>query len=231
MSKTIDKNNIITSIRSDLGLNEESTLDEAYVTQARKFNLSTELLSSKTKIAHQEIFDSYVDTLNRVSAELDTASREDANLEDSTFRSLKIDEISNLNASFLHAMYFENISDLNSKILMDSLTFLRLERDFGTFNAWQEDFIACCMSSRNGWAVTVYNGFLNRYINVVVDLNAVNVPFSSYPIIVMDCWEHAYYRDYLEDRKAYIFGMMKELNWDVVEERVKKAERISKVLK
>ena len=28
MSKTIDKNNIITSIRSDLGLNEESTLDE-----------------------------------------------------------------------------------------------------------------------------------------------------------------------------------------------------------
>jgi superoxide dismutase len=44
-------------------------------------------------------------------------------------------------------------------------------------------------------------------------------------------WEHAYYRDYLKDKKSYVFAMMKELNWDVVENRFKKSERISKSLK
>ena len=89
---------------------------------------------------------------------------------------------------------------------MDSLAFMRLERDFGTFDEWQKDFIACCMSSRNGWAITVYNAFLNRYVNIVVDLHSLNVPINCYTIIVMDMWEHSYYRDYLNDKKTYIYA-------------------------
>jgi Fe-Mn family superoxide dismutase len=109
---------------------------------------------------------------------------------------------------------------------MDSLAYMRLERDFGSFDAWQRDFIACALSARNGWAVTVYNVFLKRYMNVVVDLHSIGIPFSSIPIIVIDCWEHTYYRDYLKDRRSYVFAMMKELKWDTIEERVRKAERM-----
>ena len=65
---------------------------------------------------------------------------------------------------------------------------------------------------------------------MVVDLNSVNVPINSYPVIVLDMWENSYYRDYLNDKKTYIFAMMKELNWEVVSERVQRAEKISKVL-
>ena len=166
-----------------------------------------------------------------MSAELDGADRSDANSNHSTFRSLKIDETFNLNGAFLHGLFFENISDPHSQLTMDSLTFMRLERDFGTFDAWQKDFIACAMSSRNGWAITVYNTFLDRYMNVVCDLQSLNVPFSAHPVIVLDMWEHSYYRDYLNDKKAYIFAMMKELDWDVVEKRIKKVEKIGKVLK
>tara|TARA_Y100000310_G_scaffold238309_1_gene241683 strand:- start:262 stop:969 length:708 start_codon:yes stop_codon:yes gene_type:complete len=219
------------TIRQTLGLKskkEHKDVSESYVTQAKKFNLSTEFLSDKTKQAHLKIFEEHVEILNVISAELDAVDREAANLDHSTYRSLKIDEIYNLNGSFLHALFFENISDLKSQIVMDSLTFMRLERDFGSFDAWQRDFIACAMSSRNGWAVTVYNTFINRYINVCVDLHNINIPFSSFPIVVLDCWEHSYYRDYLNDRKTYIFAMMKELDWDVIEKRVKKAEKIGK---
>ena len=219
------------AIREGLGLPEKKTLKEAYVTQAKKFNLSTELLSIKTKEAHQKLFEKYVDSLNDISARLDTADRDDANSNNSNFRSLKIDEVYNCNAAFLHALYFENVSDLHSKINMDSLAFIRLERDFGTFDAWQKDFIACSLSSRSGWAVTVYNGFLKRYMNIVVDLHNINVPINCYPVVVMDMWEHAYYRDYLDDKKAYIFAMMKQFNWSVIENRFKESEKISKVLK
>jgi Fe-Mn family superoxide dismutase len=209
---------------------QENNLNEAYVTQAKVFSLSTEFLSDKNKIAHQELFEGYVKSLNKISAELDVAPREDANSNDSTFRSLKIDEAYNLNGAFLHGLFFENISDMQSKITMDSLVYMRLERDFGTFDEWQKDFIACAMSARNGWAVTVYNTFLKRYINVVVDLHNINIPFSSFPVVVLDMWEHSYYRDYLNDKKSYIFAMMKELDWDKINDRVKKAEKVSKVL-
>ena len=108
---------------------------------------------------------------------------------------------------------------------------MRLSRDFGTFDAWQEDFVACCLSARNGWGVTVYNTHLQRYMNTVIDLHSQNVMCGIIPVIIMDCWEHSYYRDYLRDRKTYVFGMMKELNWNVIEERFVKADLIAKVLK
>tara|TARA_B100000131_G_scaffold272342_1_gene273217 strand:+ start:38 stop:763 length:726 start_codon:yes stop_codon:yes gene_type:complete len=221
----------ISAIREGLGLKPKKRIDEAFVVQSRKFNLPTELLSQKTKVAHEELLDGYVETLNEVSAKLDTVDRETANSNDSDYRSLKIDETYNCNAAFLHGLYFENISDLHSKVTMDSLSYIRLERDFGTFDAWQKDFIACCMSSRNGWAITVYNAFLDRYMNVVVDLHSLNVPINCYPVIVMDMWEHAYYKDYLTDKKSYVFGMMKQFNWPTIEERFKKSEKIAKAMK
>ncbi len=144
---------------------------------------------------------------------------------------MKIDETYNCNAAFLHALYFENISDAHSKISMDSLSYMRFERDFGTFDAWQKDFIACAMSSRNGWAITVYNGFLKRYMNIVVDLHSLNVPINCYPVLVLDMWEHSYYKDYVNDKKSYIFAMMKQLDWSTIENRVKESEKIAKVLK
>lgn len=209
----------------------QTRLAEAYVVSASKYEMSTEKLSEENKLAHQELMEGYAKSLNEISAALDTADRDSANPNNSTFRNLKMDEVHNLNASFLHGMFFENISDIRSNLAMDSLTYMRLERDWGGFDAWQRDFIACAMSSRNGWVVTVYNFFLKRYINVVVDLHNGGIPFSSVPVIVLDCWEHSYYRDYLKDRKSYIFSMMKELRWDTIEDRIRKAERMAEATK
>ena len=213
-------------IRRDLNLKK---LDESYVTKAKKYDLPTELLSEKAKAAHQELLAGYVKALNDVSAKLDSADRELANPNNSEFRNLKLDEVHNINAAFLHALYFENIADPQSVITMDSLVFMRLERDFGSFDAWQKDFVACALSARNGWALTVYSRMLKRYMNVVVDLHSLSVPIDCVPIIVMDCWEHSYYRDYLSDRKTYVYGMMKEFDWKEIEERFRKAEKIAKI--
>jgi len=237
MSDKITGVDLINSVRQSLGLEPKSAADasgalnEAYVIATKTFKLPTELMSQKSKAAHLELLQGYVDSVNNISAQLDAVDRGAANSNHSEYRSLKIDETYNLNAAFLHGLFFDNISDLRSQITMDSLTYMRLERDFGTFDDWQEDFIATAVSSRSGWALTVYNGFLDRYMNVVVDLHSLNVPVSCYPVIVLDMWEHSYYRDYLNDKKTYVFAMMKELNWDVIEDRVKKADRLAKVIK
>jgi len=209
---------------------KDDMLSEAYVIESGQFNLNTELLSKKNKQAHLELFQNYTKTLNKISSSLDGVDKTASNLNCSNFRSLKIDEVYNHNASFLHGLFFENISDLNSTVTMDSLAYMRLARDFGSFDLWQEDFVACCLSSRNGWAVTYFDLHMKRYVNTIIDLHSQNVMTGMFPVIVIDCWEHSYYKDYLKDRKTYVFAMMKELNWSVIESRIEKADKISKIL-
>lgn len=206
-------------------------VNEAYVVSTRKYDVTTEKLSEETKMAHEALMEGYAKSLNEVSAELETADRENVNTNNSYFRNLKMDEVYNLNAVFLHGMFFENISDVRSNVPMDSLAYMRFERDWGSFDAWQRDFIACALSARNGWVVTVYNFMLRRYVNVIVDLHNIGIPFSSVPVIVLDCWEHSYYRDYLKDRKSYVFAMMKELRWEKIEDRIRKVEKMAEALR
>ena len=206
-------------------------LDESYVAEPKPFKQVSELVSQKTKDSHVESYKKYVEALNGVSAELDTADRAAADSKHSEFRSLKLDETYNLNGVWLHELYFANCFDPHSEVYMDSKAYLRLERDFGTFEDWQKDFIACALSSGQGWAVCGYNMYLKRYINTMVSNNSQDVMVGLYPLVVVDMHEHAYFRDYMSDKKSYLVAQMREFNWNVVEERFLKAEALHEVLK
>jgi len=206
-------------------------LNESYVHEPKQFKQVTEFVSQKTKTAHTELYKGYIESLNKISSELDTAERGNANSRHSEYRSLKLDEVYNLNASWLHELYFANCFDPHSEIVMDSMSYLRLQRDFGTFDDWQRDFMACALSAGSGWAVLGYHMFLKKYVNFMISHHSGDVPVGFYPLIVVDMWEHAYYRDYLTDKKSYLISQMREFNWTVIEERFKKAEQIAQVVK
>lgn len=227
----IKNSEVLKVITETLGTAKGEIIEEALVAQQKNFNLATEFQSAATKKAHDGLYQGYLEAFNRISAELDTVDRVEVKSNGSQFRSLKQDETYNMNGVYLHELYFANISDLASNISMDTLTFMRLSRDFGDFDKWQSDFIACCLASRCGWAITYYNIFTQTYMNTFIDLHSLQVPVGCIPVIVMDVWQHAYYRDYLSDVKTYTYAMMKEINWSVVEERVKRAEKISMLLK
>jgi len=201
------------------------------VAEQKPFKQVSELVSQKTKEAHTALYKECIDKVNEVSSKLDTADRADANSKHSDFRSLKLDEAYNLNAVWLHELYFANCFDPHSEIVMDSIAYLKLQRDFGTFEDWQRDFIACAMSAGNGWAVCGYHTFLKRYVNVVVSHHSGDVMLGLYPVIVVDMWEHAYARDYLTDKKSYLISQMREFNWGVLEDRFKRAEAIGIAVK
>jgi Fe-Mn family superoxide dismutase len=206
-------------------------LHESYVSEPKQFKQVSEFVSQKTKDSHLELYKGYIDSLNKISSKLDTADRSDVNSRHSEFRSLKLDETYNLNAVWLHELYFANCFDPHSEIVMDSLSYLRLQRDFGTFDDWQRDFMACALSAGNGWAVCGYHMFLKKYVNFMVSNHSGDVPLGFYPLVVVDMWEHAYYKDYRTDKKSYLISQMRELNWTVVEDRFKKAEAMAQVVK
>ncbi len=218
-------------IKETLDVNNDNNINEALSAQPKQVNVKTDFLSSANIQNHIELYEDYIEKFNKVSASLDGADKSEVNSNFSEFRSLKIDETFNMNGAYLHELYFSNIGDEQSRISMDSLSFMRLNRDFGTFDDWQRDFLACGSSSRCGWVVTYLNMYTQTYMNCVIDLHSQNVPVGMYPVIVMDLWQHAYYRDYLKDSDSYMSAMMKQLRWSVIEKRFEKADKILKVLR
>jgi Fe-Mn family superoxide dismutase len=219
------------AIKETLDVSDKKSLNESFAAQPKQFSLKTDFLSPSNVQNHIELYDNYVQDFNKVSAQLDSVDKSEVNSNHSAFRSLKIDETYNMNAAYLHELYFANIGDANSRISMDSLSYMRLNRDFGTFDDWQRDFIACGMSSRCGWAVTYLNIYTQSYMNCVIDLHSQNVPAGMYTVIVMDLWQHAYYRDYLKDASSYMNAMMKQLRWTVVESRFEKADKVLNIIR
>jgi Fe-Mn family superoxide dismutase len=198
---------------------------EAVVAQPSNFVVKTEKLSKDTKQSHEAIYKKHIESFNKLSSELDAANTHEAGSFASAYRSLKMDECANLNAVKLHELYFTNISDLASAISLDTIPYIKLSRDFGSFEKWQFDFMACAMSAREGWAMTVYEPYKNVYMNICVDANDVGIPVGAVPVLVLDLWSHAFFKDYQIDKKSYIVSMMKEINWDVVEARMILAEK------
>jgi len=216
-------------ITDSLGVND--TVDEAYVAVPKVFEQYTESLSKAARIAHSELYQQRVSEFNRNSAELDAIDRTKADFNKQKYGSLKWNEINNMNSVYLHELYFANTGDMNSEILMESLSYIRLQRQFGTFDAWQYDFIACALSSIDGWAMLCYDTFLRQYYNCFINGDSNAVPVGSIPVIVIDMHEHAYTKDYLIDIRAYLYSQIKELNWSVIEERFRKTDAIAEIIK
>ena len=216
-------------IERTLKINEG--LSEAYAAQPKKFDIVTDFLSAENINNHKELYKDYVEKFSLASSKLDVIDRSNVNSNYSEYRSTKSDETFNMNGAYLHELYFANIGDNNSTITMDSLSYMRLNRDFGTFDDWQRDFIACAKSSRCGWAVTYLNMYTQSYMNCFIDLHSENVPVGMYPVIVMDVWQHAFYKDYLKDVSTYLTAMMKQLRWSVIEKRFEKADKILQIVR
>ena len=228
--KYLINNNVKNIIKETLGT-DESSINEALASQPKQFTIRTDFLSDRNIDNHIELYHDYLKNFNEVSAKLDTADRSNVDSNNSDYRSLKIDETYNMNGSYLHELFFANIADNNSRITMDSLSYMRINRDFGTFDDWQRDFIAAGKGSRNGWVVTYLNTYTQTYMNCFIDMHSNNVPVGMYPVIVIDMWQHSYYKDYLKNSSVYLTAMMKQLKWSVIEKRFEKADKILQAIR
>lgn len=230
LDKLVENVDVKSVIKSSVGSAKRALLGEAYVAEPKQYKQVSELISQKTKQLHTTLYNDYVETLNRVSAELDTAKREEANARHSDFRSLKLDETYNMNAVFLHELYFANAFDPHSECFVDSLPYMKLSSVYGTFDAWQADFMACAQACGNGWAVTCWNMYLKNYCTTVISNHSQDVMVGMIPLVVYDGWEHANVIDYGTNKNAAVVAFMRSIDWNVVTERFERIEKIARIL-
>ena len=166
----------------------------------------------------------YVTKLNEVLEKLETVDRTKANQNYSEYRALKVEETFNRMGVVLHELYFENLKDGKNTRPGDKLIG-QIEKDFGSFERWKEDFKACGMALR-GWAVLVFDLSTGKLINNGLDAHNVYTLTNTIPLLVLDVYEHAYYADYGPKRAPYIDAFFENINWDVVNGRFDKALQV-----
>ena len=200
-------------------LNEKfhSTIDKY---EAKDFSFlfeSLEGFSSEALKLHHQLYEGYIKKINEVEEKLKSADRATAHHNYSELRGLLLDRAHNLNGVVLHELYFSNLTDAVTAPDEDFKSVI--ERDFGSWDNYINDFKAAGMSSRAGWAMTVYNYRDGKVHNFAIDQHDMHVPVFVKPLLIMDLWEHAYTTDYGIDKKSYIEAFMKNVNWSVVSQR------------
>ncbi len=194
--------------------------EEKSTYQPKKFDLeSVEGISENQLEQHQKLYHGYVKKRNEIEQSLKTVDRSNvANITYSPFRALKIAETFALNGSILHELYFEN---LGTGTQPGPQTMAMIKENFGSLEKFKKDLLDGASCAR-GWAVTAFTIDSGKVHNYVLEAHNENVPILTIPILVVDTYEHAYMIDFGINRAQYLDIVWKNINWDVVEARIKK---------
>ena len=92
----------------------------------------------------------------------------------------------------LHELYFGNLTAEPDPLNKSGPLAQAFTRDFGAFEPWLEDFKAIAAMRGVGWAIAYQNPDTRQISNHWITLHEDGHPPGFRPIVVMDCWEHAF---------------------------------------
>lgn len=97
-----------------------------------------------------------------------------------------------------------------------------INRDFWDFSNFKEKFIESGLNNfGSGWTWLVSDE--NGKLEILNYSNAWNPLETGKKILLwVDVWEHSYYIDTRNDRKAYLNNFFEVINWDFVNENLEK---------
>jgi superoxide dismutase, Fe-Mn family len=168
---------------------------------------------------HFTLYQGYVTNTNKV---LDTLARmlKDDKAATPEFAELKRRLGWEFNGMRLHEYYFENLGG-KSPLDKNGRLAKKMTEDFGSYEAWEKDFKATGTMRGIGW-VALYQDITNEmFMNFWINEHDVAHPAGCRPLLIMDVFEHAFMLDYGLKRADYIGAFFKNINWTVVEGRLK----------
>lgn len=168
--------------------------------------------------AHFKLYEGYITKINELETRIKNFKVDSPDT--INYRGWHMDQTSMLNGAVLHELYFSNLgaTDKEPQKLLKKM----IDRDFGTVQNFVGHLKAVGKLS-HGWSLAALNyrtGKLNVY---GLERHNLNVPVMTYPILVLDVYEHAYMIDYGTDRGKYLDAFVANLNWKPVEERLESA--------
>jgi superoxide dismutase, Fe-Mn family len=166
--------------------------------------------------AHFTLYEGYVKKINEIEEKLMTVDRSLANYSFGEYSELKRREATAFNGTYLHEMYFENMKGTPTE---GSATLkAALEASFGSMENWEKDMRAAAASTP-GWVLLTFNKMDKKLHHYIMFEHHMNYPVHQVPLMALDFWEHAFMIDYGIKKPDYLNTFVKNLNWDVINER------------
>jgi len=125
-----------------------------------------------------------------------------------------------LNGVILHELYFANLTPRPTPPSDKVKNFFA--QSFGTFEKFCEELSNTASKTRGiGWCI-VYGDAPSGTCNIHwIEMHENGNPAGAHPLIVVDCWEHAFIRDYGNTgRPQYINAVVPVIDWAEVERRI-----------
>lgn len=178
-------------------------------------------LSDQQIEVHLKLYVGYVKNVNAIMGKLEELKA------DSEKNALALSELKRrfgfeFNGMRLHELYFEALgsNDQGSGSLVAAIA-----KQWGSFEAWQNEFKALGAMRGIGWVLLTYDAKAEIFHHVWVSDHELG-HLATLPIIIaMDMWEHAFMLDYLPAQKGeYVSAFMQNLNWAKLNERYSKIQ-------
>jgi Fe-Mn family superoxide dismutase len=194
----------------------------------RQFNLSgLKGISDETLEMHFKLYEGYVKETNKLTEKI-SQFIEDANVDQEEMPAYS--ELTRrlgfeYNGMVLHEYYFDNLqSGGGTGDAAQTSQFVKAaEATFGSYDIWKADFVGIGKMRGVGWAICYQNPANGRISNHWITLHETGNVAGFNPILVMDVWEHAFLLDYKPaERPKYIEAFFSNINWNMVEDRLKK---------
>ena len=196
--------------------------------KARQFNLSgLNGISDQTLEMHFKLYEGYVKETNNLTERI-TEFIKDGNVDQEEMPAYS--ELTRrlgfeYNGMVLHEYYFDNLqSGGGTGNPQQTSEFQKAAAaTFGSYDIWKADFVGIGKMRGVGWAICNQNPANGRISNHWITLHETGNVAGFSPILVMDVWEHAFLLDYKPaERPKYIEAFFSNINWTMVEERLKK---------
>jgi len=120
-----------------------------------------------------------------------------------------------------HTFYWDGIASDTKAMQFTSAFQEMVEASFGKMEEFREQFKKDCMEIfGSGWLWLVFRDHDQKM--GLIKAQGSEQPFwgNSKPLLVCDVWEHAYYIDFRNERKAYLEAFWSHINWSFVEQNL-----------
>lgn len=186
--------------------------------EERKFNIGKlEGISEKTIVEHLKLYTGYVKHTNLILEKagdlLKNPDTQYAGTEMQRRFSFEFNGMRN------HEIYFSLLESGAQPIKIDSELYKAIAKQWGSFEAWLENFKKIATTRGPGWVMLYKDIQTGNLLNSWVDEQHQGILNGLPVIIALDVWEHAFFLDYSPaDKMKYVEAFFANLNWATAEQ-------------
>ncbi|WP_322066667.1 superoxide dismutase [Burkholderia ubonensis] len=173
-------------------------------------------LSERLIVSHYE--NNYGGAVKRLNAITDQlAGIDPASAHVFVLNGLKREALIAANSMILHEIYFDS---LGASGPMGGVLQAAIERDFGSIDRWQAEFVSMgkALGGGSGWVLLTWSPRLGRLTNQWASDHAHTLADGA-PLLALDMYEHAYHIDFGAKAGAYVDAFIQNVNWRSAEAR------------